>query len=161
MYEKYPKKISGITPDATVRPTGAALFPPAKYPARQGNPESNPPEPIALEPGYLTTPTVSPNLPPERLVGFRSWPIALDNAVADGVIHIVGNVLWVPWSTNSTDVVFLQLNDASDFIPATRGWFVAGCQFHQVHYRIDTAVAGATFYLAYTTDPGVETVRIQ
>lgn len=118
--------------------------------------------PIVPSPGTQTTPT-RPIAPPEQRLAMKVVKIPLDNATSGAAeleYEINGNVLWIPYSTNATDLVFIKPNDDCDLIPATRGWFLAGIGFNKVRITIPTAVAGAVLYLAYAHDPHDEKVRV-
>lgn len=124
------------------------------------NVNSYPPRQIVPHPGQITSPYLPYDMPVDVMLGMKRVKISL---AAAGIqkFAISGNVLWVPYSTNATDLVEITINGQSDPIPATRGWFVAGCKFSGIEVNVTTAVAGATMYLAYSHDPHEEKVRIQ
>jgi len=126
------------------------------------------PQPMATPSDYETSPAVPATRSPAQLLGMRLIQIALDNATIqagglqfDGALGIAGNVFWIKKTANTTDEIWVKLNENCDFIPFVRNDFVAGIGFRNARYQIRSAQAGGIVYIAYANDPGHENVRIQ
>jgi hypothetical protein len=74
--------------------------------------------------------------------------------------NVAGTVLMCPYSTNLTDVVWVQFNDDSDFIPFPRGAFLSGIPFSKITVKV-TANLASTFNLVYATDGVFDEIRVQ
>jgi hypothetical protein len=79
--------------------------------------------------------------------------------VATLVIPCYGNVLWVCYSTNLTDVAFFKLGSDNGNFPMQPGQSVAGCYFDKLIITVPVAIPFATMYIGVANDPRESKLR--
>jgi hypothetical protein len=84
----------------------------------------------------------------------RVITLDLTNARADAEFQVSGNTLWIPNSTNATDLISVKFdNNLDDAIPLLKGNSLQGVPFRKLFITHSAIAAAILTLVVFNTDP--------